>query len=496
MRDDDSREDEIYGEKRARKYSNANSFYLERAVSGESAELFYNGIKEYEGVEPKIFGEKIENEKINFNKNKMVSVDLKEKIKLILANLYKSYQINRMNQENLMKRYDDLVNRQNLIEETIEKIRKVSKSKQKKHIKYLRYIPLSKIYYYSPKKTHFYYIFMDIVVQSRKKPLQIGEVLLKDGKNDDKLIKKANNRYKFKSEEDEILKKLILYSGGEYVNWYQLCGDFNDFIDSVLKSSKKPRTALELYSRSLEHSDYYTYKKWNTNEDMILKKAILYYGPKNWQQISYCLDGRNNSQCFHRWMKGINPKIKRSKWSFEEDLTLGIALKIYGNKKWSKIANHLLGRTDIQCRERFCNILDPSLEEVEWTPYEDMKLLMLYDKMKNKWSKIAKEFGNRTDNTCWRRWKYLETIRKSVGVYPNTISNQTNNTFTLLDTLSDQGADNLSMTISKTTSKKNKKNSKKIINDDSNLSKKKNKKQNVFLVEKVNQKETIETSLL
>ena len=147
-----------------------------------------------------------------------------------------------------------------------------------------------------------------------------------------------------------------------------------------------------------------------------------YYGPKNWQQISYCLDGRNNSQCFHRWMKGINPKIRRDKWSFEEDLTLGLALnKIYQKKKWSKIANHLLGRTDIQCRERWCNILDPSLEEVEWTNEEDLKLINLYRKYGNKWSLIAKHYGNRTDNTCWRRWKYLTCTSLSKN-YSDTYS--------------------------------------------------------------------------
>ena len=173
-------------------------------------------------------------------------------------------------------------------------------------------------------------------------------------------------------------------------------------------------TPLICYVRHLETSSFYKYKKWNNEEDKILRKAILYYGPKNWQQISYCLDGRNNSQCFHRWMKGINPKIKRDKWSFEEDLTLGISLsKIYQKKKWSKIANHLLGRTDIQCRERWCNILDPSLEDVEWTNEEDLKLLNLYRKYKNKWSLIAKHYGNRTDNTCWRRWKYLTCINFS-----------------------------------------------------------------------------------
>ena len=168
--------------------------------------------------------------------------------------------------------------------------------------------------------------------------------------------------------------------------------------------------------RHLETSSFYKYKKWNKEEDKILRKAILYYGPKNWQQISYCLDGRNNSQCFHRWMKGINPKIKRDKWSFEEDLTLGLSLsKIYQKKKWSKIANHLLGRTDIQCRERWCNILDPSLEDVEWTNEEDLKLLNLFRKHGNKWSLIAKHYGNRTDNTCWRRWKYLTCINFSKG---------------------------------------------------------------------------------
>jgi myb proto-oncogene protein len=126
-------------------------------------------------------------------------------------------------------------------------------------------------------------------------------------------------------------------------------------------------------------------------------------------------------------MKGINPKIMRTKWSFEEDLILGLALKIYGNKKWSKIANHLSGRTDIQCRERYCNILDPSLEEVEWKETEDIKLITLYEKYGGKWSKIAREFGNRTDNTCWRRWKHLISLTNSINTGENAESTEVNN---------------------------------------------------------------------
>jgi hypothetical protein len=426
-----------------------------------------------------------------------------------------------------------------LLEGTLDKIKRVNRTKQKKHVKYLRYIPLNKVYFYSPKKNHFYYILMDIVVKSRKKhnlgganysnssvgiyeeedeergnsqsqsqsmaysyanksttSMRKQSTMDYSSKINKSTLKRTINRYKFKDDEDEILKKLILYSGGDFIDWHQIARDLNDFISHVIvrgdREKLKVRSALECYTRSLEMSDFYTYKKWTNNEDQILKKAILYYGPKNWQQISYCLEGRNNSQAFHRWMKGINPKIKRSKWSFEEDLTLGIALKVYGNKKWSKIANHLGGRTDIQCRERFCNILDPSLEEVEWKPHEDAKLLLLYDKMKNKWSKIAKEFGNRTDNTCWRRWKYLESIRKSIGVPTSNLNcthvqaqgsysfnnSITNNTHTIVDSYSEAGADftgtfnNYSLNHSKLSSKK------------------KNKKKEIFKVRKMSRSES------
>ena len=560
---------EINKDKLNRKISCSNSVNMERAMSVESAEMFFNGSKEKEfncdNLHSLVSYYKENNEErvikiedrgdvgnySNNNKNCDESSDyLKENIKSILSNLYRSYQLNKMNQMFYIKKYDELSNKQILIEETIEKIKKVSKSKQKKHVKYLRYIPLSKIYYYSPKKTHFYYIFMDIVVKSRKKSLLGNEkknfsfkapkenkikkskIMVEEYEEDDYedkisdksknknnlALRKIQNRFKFNPNEDEIFKKIILYSGGNCINWYQIACDFNEFISTIVKDSGKepnykPRTPLELFARSLELSDFYLYKKWNSNEDLILKKAILYYGPKNWQQISYCLDGRNNSQCFHRWMKGINPKIKRSKWSFEEDLTLGIALRIYGNKKWSKIANHLEGRTDIQCRERFCNILDPSLEEVDWTYLEDIKLLMLYDRMKNKWSKIAKDFGNRTDNTCWRRWKYLESLRKSQAGYPSNITvasgvnrsldmsrniygveagDDVKSDLLVKDRRDDDDIENNTMlNIKKAECNYEEEYP---FSTGANQSKKKIKKKNIFLVRKITPKETIETS--
>ncbi len=345
---------------------------------------------------------------------------LKIKIQSILDNLKKAKTINSHLQSKCLENYSKYDNRLNQIEKLLEKVKRISKSKPKKHIKYSSYIPLDHIYFYTPKKIHIYYNLLEKVLSSCKK-----------GKNEESILPKKNiNRFNFTRQEDKTLKNILLLSEDSTspINWFIISEEMNKFLKKEpTKKYQNPKknesqnerifTPLLCYIRYLETSSFYKYKKWTKDEDTILRKAILYYGPKNWQQISYCLDGRNNSQCFHRWMKGINPKIKRDKWTFIEDLTLGVALsKIYLKKNWSKIANHLPGRTDIQCRERWCNILDPALEEVEWSKEEDVKLLELNALFGNKWSRIAKEFGNRTDNTCWRRWKFL---RGNPDVYDN-----------------------------------------------------------------------------
>ena len=353
------------------------------------------------------------------------------KIELLLENLKKAQQINLSMQNDLIDIITESQNKMTKIELMLQKINNIKKSKPKKHMRYPNYIPLDSFYFYTSKRIHLYYHLLEKVFESNKKDLDKDEIKVK------------MNRYNFTKVYDNILNQVIFINEkNNIINWYIVSAEMNKILnnnnnnniivkedESLIKKKKKKNkeinnnnnnitifTPLICYVRYLEISSFYKYKKWNDEEDKILRKAILYYGPKNWQQISYCLDGRNNSQCFHRWMKGINPKIKRDKWSFIEDLILGLTLnKIYKKKKWSKIAYHLLGRTDIQCRERWCNILDPSLEDVEWTNEEDIKLLNLYREHGNKWSLIAKYYGNRTDNTCWRRWKYLTSLNISKG---------------------------------------------------------------------------------
>ena len=54
-------------------------------------------------------------------------------------------------------------------------------------------------------------------------------------------------------------------------------------------------------------------------------------------------------------------------WSPQEDAQLTELVKQYGGKHWARIASLLPGRTGKQCRERWCNNLDPSLKKGAWS---------------------------------------------------------------------------------------------------------------------------------
>lgn len=128
-------------------------------------------------------------------------------------------------------------------------------------------------------------------------------------------------------------------------------------------------------------------------------------GEKNWLQVASCLENRNSVQCMTRWSKSVNPAIRRGRWLNEEDGALRAAYEVYGGGRWAKIQQHVLGRTDIQCRERYMNVLTPSLATGPWTQQEVERLDELVEEHGEKWGLIASLMNGRTDNQCARRWR-------------------------------------------------------------------------------------------
>ncbi|EGG04208.1 uncharacterized protein MELLADRAFT_72431 [Melampsora larici-populina 98AG31] len=129
------------------------------------------------------------------------------------------------------------------------------------------------------------------------------------------------------------------------------------------------------------------------------------YG-QNWQAVAnHC--GRSSNQCINRWSKTLRPDIKKGKWDANEDEALRNAVAACG-MVWKDVAPRVRGRTDAQCRERWCNILDPRIVVGNWTSEEDEKILRLRNQESKTWSEISKSFnGRRTDNHCMRRYSEL-----------------------------------------------------------------------------------------
>lgn len=156
-------------------------------------------------------------------------------------------------------------------------------------------------------------------------------------------------------------------------------------------------------------------KNWTTKEDNELLLAVEKVGTKNWPEVANYLDGKSGSSCFHRYMKMLNPYIKRGKWERFEDAQLSLSVKLMGCN-WVAASKLIKTRTDLQCRERYCNVLSSDIDMSRWSQYDDLKLIVLVFLWGKKWSKIAKMFSGRTDNQCWRRSKMLvrnwELVRK------------------------------------------------------------------------------------
>lgn len=151
-------------------------------------------------------------------------------------------------------------------------------------------------------------------------------------------------------------------------------------------------------------------KKWTKDEDVLLLELAKKYNSKCWKKISCNFDDKTPLQCFSRF-KRIRPGIIKGSWTKEEDDKIIEMVKIHG-KSWSKISKILPSRNGKQIRDRFINILDPSIKKGKFSLEEDLKLLNLYKTFGTKWAMISKFFDNRTADMIKNR--YHSSIKKNL----------------------------------------------------------------------------------
>ncbi|CAF0742748.1 unnamed protein product [Rotaria sp. Silwood1] len=95
---------------------------------------------------------------------------------------------------------------------------------------------------------------------------------------------------------------------------------------------------------------------WRNTEDEILKAAVMKYGKNQWSRIASLLHRKSSKQCKARWFEWLDPSIKKTEWSRDEDEKLLHMAKLMPTQ-WRTIAP-IVQRTAAQCLERYEYLLD------------------------------------------------------------------------------------------------------------------------------------------
>ncbi|KAJ3006885.1 hypothetical protein NUW54_g3765 [Trametes sanguinea] len=187
----------------------------------------------------------------------------------------------------------------------------------------------------------------------------------------------------------EIAKVRELVDGARegQINWVEIAGKLGT-----------GRTPVDCMRHAISRKTH----SWNPDADKRLLEAVDIYGADNWALVArWVSEDATSAQCQNRYLRTLDPTLKRGPWTPDEDERLKEAVAVFGHS-WIDVAAFVEGRNNEQCRDRYQEYLNPSVSKGKWTEEQDAALLKAVEQVGlGKWKEVSQVLNiGRTDNMC------------------------------------------------------------------------------------------------
>lgn len=141
----------------------------------------------------------------------------------------------------------------------------------------------------------------------------------------------------------------------------------------------------------------------------------------NWVRVSdMCSSRHSPAECEAMWQLNLHPRLKRSRWTDEQDDALLAAGREFKFQNWEKIAAKMdPPRSMFQCFVHYQTSRSGQRKEMrdKYSPEEDRRILELVQESKVgsiiPWRTIALSFPHRTKTSVYHRYMY--TLRPNIS---------------------------------------------------------------------------------
>ncbi|KAL8835774.1 MAG: hypothetical protein Q9176_006722 [Flavoplaca citrina] len=132
-------------------------------------------------------------------------------------------------------------------------------------------------------------------------------------------------------------------------------------------------------------------RRWTGEEDSLLREAVRKATresrPLLWRELAKSVPGRTNKDCRRRWCNILSDGTAKGSWTESEDERLSNAVREHGHK-WTRVAASVGTRNSDQCSSHWSLSLNPDIDYSDWTRIEVPIITKTTLALKNRYSAL------------------------------------------------------------------------------------------------------------